>query len=151
MFYTYILKSNKDGKMYTGSTNNLRSRFEQHQKGKVESTKHRRPLSLIYYESCVDEDDARRWEKVLKTYRGKMFIKNRLKSYFTGLTRGLLIVLFLLFAHTVNAVAPTNGLVGYWAFDEQSGTTAGDSSGNGNNWTLVNGLNQQSLLFLQNM
>ncbi len=88
MFYTYILKSEKDGKMYTGSTNNLRLRFEQHQKGKVESTKHREPLTLIYYEACVDEDDARRREKVLKSYRGKMFIKNRLKSYFTGLTRG---------------------------------------------------------------
>src|SRR3990167_9554249 len=37
------------------------------------------------------------------------------------------------------AAAPTNGLVGYWAFDEGSGTTAGDSSGNGNNGTLVNG------------
>src|SRR3989344_7863713 len=38
-----------------------------------------------------------------------------------------------------NAAAPTNGLIGYWAFEEQSGTTAGDSSGNGNNGTLTNG------------
>ena len=38
-----------------------------------------------------------------------------------------------------NAAAPTNGLIGYWAFEEQSGTTAGDSSGNGNTGTLVNG------------
>ena len=32
-----------------------------------------------------------------------------------------------------------NGLVSYWSFDEGSGTTASDSSGNGNNGTLVNG------------
>ncbi len=32
-----------------------------------------------------------------------------------------------------------SGLVGYWTFDEGSGTTAGDSSGNNNNGTLVNG------------
>src|SRR3990167_10785875 len=38
-----------------------------------------------------------------------------------------------------NAAAPTNGLIGYWAFEEQSGTTAGDSSGNGNTGTLTNG------------
>jgi hypothetical protein len=35
--------------------------------------------------------------------------------------------------------ASTTGLVGYWNFDEGSGTTAADSSGNGNNGTLVNG------------
>ena len=70
--------------MYTGSTKNLKLRFEQHIKGNVESTKYRRPLKLIYYEACAKEDDARRREKVLKSYRGKMFIRNRLKSYFTG-------------------------------------------------------------------
>lgn len=32
--------------------------------------------------------------------------------------------------------APTNGLVGYWTFDEGSGTTAADSSGNGNDLTV---------------
>src|SRR3990170_7060226 len=42
-------------------------------------------------------------------------------------------------APEAQAAAPTNGLVGYWAFDEGSGTTAGDSSGNGNNGTLTNG------------
>jgi hypothetical protein len=35
--------------------------------------------------------------------------------------------------------ASTTGLVGYWNFDEGSGTIAADSSGNGNNGTLVNG------------
>jgi len=33
----------------------------------------------------------------------------------------------------------TSGLAGYWKFDEGSGTVAADSSGNGNNGTLVNG------------
>lgn len=34
---------------------------------------------------------------------------------------------------------PSTGLMGYWKFDEGSGTTAGDSSGNLNSATLVNG------------
>jgi peptidoglycan hydrolase-like protein with peptidoglycan-binding domain len=34
------------------------------------------------------------------------------------------------------AVAPTSGLVGYWNFDEGSGTTASDASGNGNSGTI---------------
>ena len=39
-------------------------------------------------------------------------------------------------AQTVSA--PTNGLVGYWNFDEGSGTAANDSSGNSNTGTLTN-------------
>ena len=38
-----------------------------------------------------------------------------------------------------NAAAPTAGLVGYWLFNEGSGTTVQDSSGNSNTGTLVNG------------
>ena len=82
-YYTYVLRSEKDGKNYTGYTKDLNLRFEQHNKGQVESTKHRRPLKLIYYEACLSQEDALRREKYLKTHYGKMFLKNRLKSYFT--------------------------------------------------------------------
>ncbi|MDO9579761.1 MAG: GIY-YIG nuclease family protein [Bacteroidales bacterium] len=83
-YYTYILRSLKDGKNYTGYTKNLKLRFEQHQKGETDSTKNRRPLELIYFEGCLSEEDAKRREKYLKTYYGKMFLKKRLKSYSTG-------------------------------------------------------------------
>ncbi|MAC94009.1 MAG: excinuclease ABC subunit C [Flavobacteriales bacterium] len=84
MFYTYVLQSEKDGKLYTGYTKDLDLRFEQHQKGQVESTMNRRPFKLIYYEACLRQADALKREKYLKTHYGKMFLKNRLKSYFTG-------------------------------------------------------------------
>ena len=85
MFYcVYVLRSTKDKKFYTGYTKNLKLRFEQHQKGKIESTKDRRPLKLIYFECCLNQQDATHREKYLKTYLGKMFLKNRLKSYLTG-------------------------------------------------------------------
>ncbi len=83
-YYTYVLKSEIDGKFYTGYTKNLKLRFEQHQKGKVNSTKNRKPLKLIYYEACLNQQDATHREKYLKTYFGKMFLRNRLKSYLTG-------------------------------------------------------------------
>ncbi len=83
-YYVYVLKSLKDNKFYTGYTENLKLRFEEHQKGNVLSTKDRRPFKLVYYESCLDKKDAMHREKYLKTYLGKMFIKNRLKSYLTG-------------------------------------------------------------------
>ena len=84
MHYTYLLQSIKDMEFYTGCTNNLKRRFEQHNKGLVESTKERIPLKLVYYEACIDRSDAARREKYLKTYNGKRFLKRRLKSYLTG-------------------------------------------------------------------
>ena len=83
-YYVYVLKSNKDNKFYTGYTNNLKLRFEMHRKGEVESTKNRRQVKLIYYESCLNQQDATHREKYLKTYHGKSFLRKRLKSYLTG-------------------------------------------------------------------
>ena len=80
-YYTYILKSKKDGEFYTGCTKDLKLRFEEHKKGEVESTKDRRPLELIYYEACKNNIDARHREMYLKRYYGKLFVKNRLKSF----------------------------------------------------------------------
>ncbi len=83
-YYVYVLLSLKDGKFYTGYTKNLKLRFEQHADKKVESTKNRGIMKLIYYEACLSQKDATHREKYLKTYLGKMFIRNRLKSYLTG-------------------------------------------------------------------
>ena len=57
---------------------------EQHKKGRVDSTKNRLPVDLIYFEACSNKGDATRREKYFKTHYGKMFLKKRLKSYFTG-------------------------------------------------------------------
>lgn len=83
-YYVYVLQSRRDRKFYTGFTKDLKLRFEQHQKGKVESTKNRGPFKLIYYEACLNQKDATHREKYLKTYLGKMFLRNRIKSYLTG-------------------------------------------------------------------
>lgn len=84
MFYTYVLLSVKDKKFYTGYTKNLKLRFERHSKGLIPATQDRRLLRLVYHEACLDQKDATSREKYLKTIYGKKFIKNRLKSYFTG-------------------------------------------------------------------
>ena len=83
-FYTYVLISQKDTEFYTGVTDNLNKRFEQHNAGLVFSTKHRVPLELIYFEACLNKDDAYRRERYLKTGVGKRFFKNRLKGGLTG-------------------------------------------------------------------
>jgi putative endonuclease len=83
-YYIYILQFEKDNKFYTGYTKNLKLRLEQHRKKRVNSTKNRGPFTLIYFEGCLNQQDATHREKYLKTYLGKMFLRNRLKSYLTG-------------------------------------------------------------------
>jgi putative endonuclease len=78
MFYVYILQSLKNKRLYTGFTANLRDRFNEHEKGKVSSTKNIRPLMLIYYEAYRAEKDARIREKFLKMGQGREFIKKNI-------------------------------------------------------------------------
>lgn len=80
MYYTYVLKSEKDGMFYTGVTNDLRKRLLEHNKGIVKSTKYRMPLKLVYYEACIKKEDAYRRERYLKAGKGKRYLYNRLKE-----------------------------------------------------------------------
>jgi putative endonuclease len=81
MYFTYVLRSLKDGKNYTGYTNDVNSRLIKHNEGEVKSTAHRRPFELIYYEACLNKDDAQRRERYFKTYQGRQFLAKRLKEY----------------------------------------------------------------------
>ncbi len=84
MFYVYVLKSEIDNNLYVGYSKDLTNRIQQHNEGFVSSTKNRRPLNLIYYEVCLNQQDATHREKYLKTSWGKRYIKSRLKNYLTG-------------------------------------------------------------------
>ncbi len=81
MWYTYIIQSKKDSKWYTGCSADLRKRFKKHNQNTIISTKGRGPFKLIYYEACLNKNDAFAREKYLKTGRGKKYLKNRLKRF----------------------------------------------------------------------
>jgi putative endonuclease len=81
MYYTYVLRSEKDSRLYTGSTNDLRKRLSEHNSGSLTSTKSRGPFESIYYEASLNEQDVRVREKYLKSGMGKRYIKNRLKRF----------------------------------------------------------------------
>lgn len=85
MWYVYILQSKKDGMWYTGYTDDLRKRIERHNKGLVYASRNRRPFKIIYYEACLNEQDAKMREQYLKSGPGKRYIRNRLKFYFANL------------------------------------------------------------------
>jgi len=84
MYYTYVLKSKKDKEFYAGYTDNLKERLALHNNGKVSSTKNRLPVELVYYEACLNQQDATHREKYLKTAWGKRYIKQRIKNYLMG-------------------------------------------------------------------
>ena len=81
-YYVYVLLSEKDNLFYTGYTNNLEKRISDHNEGLVYSTKYRRPLNLIYFEGCLNQQDATRREKYLKSGNGKIYLRSRLQNYF---------------------------------------------------------------------
>ena len=80
-YYVYVLESLKDGDRYIGFTNNLKRRLIEHNKGLSFSTEFRRPFKLIYFEGCVNINDAKRREGYLKTTQGRRFLGLRLKEY----------------------------------------------------------------------
>ena len=81
-YFVYVLLSEKDKMFYTGYSSNLDQRLEMHNSGKVESTRNRRPFVLIYFEGCLNQQDATRREKYLKSGNGKIYLRNRLRQFF---------------------------------------------------------------------
>jgi len=78
MFYVYVLQSRKDKRFYTGFSADLKTRFNDHNKGKIRITKNRRPFDLVYYEAFIDERAARKQELFYKTGQGRRILKKRL-------------------------------------------------------------------------
>lgn len=68
-FYVYVLKNKVNGRLYIGSSNNLKTRIQQHNKGKEFYTRRYKPWQMVYYEAYNLEELARIREKRLK-YHG---------------------------------------------------------------------------------
>jgi putative endonuclease len=81
MYYVYVIQSRKDKRFYTGFTRDLQNRIQEHNAGRVASTKERGPFELIYYEACLNEQDGLAREKYLKSGMGKRYLRNRLKRF----------------------------------------------------------------------
>ena len=78
IYYTYVLRSKMDGKLYIGWTDDLKNRIKEHNSGSVESTRPRIPFELVYFEGCADRKKAIKREKYFKSGFGRNFLKNRI-------------------------------------------------------------------------
>ena len=85
MYHVYLLKSRKDGRLYVGYTNDVERRLRAHNAGFVTYTRKYLPWVLIYYESFLSLDDAKKREKALK-YFGKAYgqLKARIMNSLKG-------------------------------------------------------------------
>lgn len=79
-YYVYVLVLN-NGQLYVGFCLDLERRMSEHGRGKVTSTRERKPLKLIHYEAYLEKEDAERREKYLKTTKGKRTLKLQLKKF----------------------------------------------------------------------
>jgi putative endonuclease len=84
-FCVYVLFSEKDSLLYIGFTTNIDNRLKDHHAGGTTSTKHRRPLKLIFTEFYMFEEDARNREVYFKTSPGKRALNLMLRTTFEKL------------------------------------------------------------------
>ena len=76
MYIVYSLKSEKDGRIYVGFTENLPRRLKEHNSGKTRSTKGWIPWKVLYTEEVETREEARAREIFLKSGVGKEFLKS---------------------------------------------------------------------------
>lgn len=77
MYCVYILKSSKDKNLYIGRTNNFERRFQEHNSGKVSSTKSRRPFVLLEKIELNSEEESVQVELEYKKGYKREEIKRR--------------------------------------------------------------------------
>lgn len=80
LFFVYVLRSEKDKGFYIGFADDLKKRLKKHSEGEVQSTKHRKPMELIYCEVYKSKKDALIRERRLKRFaKGFASLKGRLR------------------------------------------------------------------------
>ena len=74
----YVLYSLKDGKLYKGTCSDLGERYLNHVMGGTTSTKHRRPLILIYIKKFDCKSEALAYERFVKSLEGGIQLREKL-------------------------------------------------------------------------
>ena len=79
-FWVYIIQSEKDNWTYTGHTNDVDRRLNDHNRGKMKSTRHRGPFKLIHTEEFPSRSEAMIREKFLKSGKGRQIREELFKQ-----------------------------------------------------------------------
>ena len=82
MVVTYILYSSKIKKFYTGQTEDMERRLEEHNRGKTPFIANGIPWKLVYSKTLSSREDAMKLEKIIKKRGAARFLKDN--DIFTG-------------------------------------------------------------------
>lgn len=81
-WYFYIVRC-RDNSLYSGITNNIEHRLEEHNRGTgAKYTSSRRPVVLVYSEKCHNISEARKREAQVKS-----LTKNKKERLIAGFSR----------------------------------------------------------------
>ena len=81
-YRVYILRSDKDGRYYVGSTSDLERRILNHNSGRVKSTKSGIPWKIMYDELHISLSDARSRESQIKGWKKRIMIEKLIRGVF---------------------------------------------------------------------
>jgi putative endonuclease len=79
-YYSYVLRSLKNGILYKGSTENIEQRLKSHNAGLVNFTSKHLPWDMVLFEEFASRSEAMKREKWYKTGSGRDWIKTQLAS-----------------------------------------------------------------------
>jgi putative endonuclease len=80
-WFVYIVRCN-DSSLYTGITNNLKERVDEHNSGEgAKYTRSRLPVKLVYAEKCADKSQARKWEMEIQGWPREKKLKLLAKGF----------------------------------------------------------------------
>ena len=79
-YFVYVLRSQKDGSYYVGSTQDLASRLERHNQGRSLYTKARRPWIVAYSQECRDRAEALKREREIKSKKKREYIEALIRT-----------------------------------------------------------------------
>jgi putative endonuclease len=78
MYHVYILLNETKMRTYTGVSDDVDKRLEEHNAGRVKSSRPYRPYKIIHTESFATLLEARRKEKFCKSTTGRRRLKGML-------------------------------------------------------------------------
>ncbi len=78
-YYAYVLINNH-GQKYVGHTVNIQNRLNEHNEGKNNFTRYRKPWQLLYSETFSNKTDAIKREKFFKSGKGREFLNQHINK-----------------------------------------------------------------------
>lgn len=77
-YYSYVLRSLKNGILYKGSTQDIENRLAIHNQGLVNYSSKHMPWELVLFEQFETRSEAMKREKWYKTGVGREWIKSKI-------------------------------------------------------------------------